>query len=184
MDPYRALGVPSNCTREELKEAFRAKVVSAHPDLGGDESRFIELRTAYDRALAALERREKRARSIAARSPGQTVDPSVQSPVERKSRKRSRNRRHRRSWFGRVSAKWHNDRRGWWQILGPTLILFIILSIPIGGLFALTYVLLDIDGSFARAGQPDHGVDRYFAIASVLTSFLLACWIVWYYGEA
>jgi hypothetical protein len=57
MDPYQTLGVTRGCTREEVKNAFRARVWSAHPDLGGQESTFIEICIAYQKILAELDRR-------------------------------------------------------------------------------------------------------------------------------
>ena len=51
MDPYRILGVARDCTRDDVKAAFRAKVWNAHPDRGGDEQAFIELCAAYKRLL-------------------------------------------------------------------------------------------------------------------------------------
>ena len=55
MDPYEILGVPRGCTREQVKEAFRARVRRAHPDRGGDEAAFIELCAAYRDILAEPE---------------------------------------------------------------------------------------------------------------------------------
>jgi DnaJ domain len=57
MDPYYTLGVPKDCTREELKEAFRAKARRAHPDRGGEPAAFIQLRHAYNQIIAEMGRR-------------------------------------------------------------------------------------------------------------------------------
>ena len=57
MDPYHTLGLPKDCTREELKEAFRAKARLVHPDRGGEPATFIQLRQAYDQIVTELERR-------------------------------------------------------------------------------------------------------------------------------
>jgi DnaJ domain len=57
VDPYRTLGVPKGCTREEVKETFRAKLTSVHPDRGGDDAAFIQVRAAYEQILAELDRR-------------------------------------------------------------------------------------------------------------------------------
>jgi DnaJ domain len=57
MDPYQTLGLPNNCTREDLKEAFRAKARLVHPDRGGDPATFIQLRQAYDQIITELGRR-------------------------------------------------------------------------------------------------------------------------------
>jgi hypothetical protein len=56
MDPYHTLGVPRRCTREEVKEAFRARAWRAHPDRGGEESSFIQFCTAYKQILEDLDR--------------------------------------------------------------------------------------------------------------------------------
>jgi DnaJ domain len=57
MDPYHALGVTKDCTRDELKEAFRTKARSVHPDRGGEPAAFIQLRQAYDQIIKELGRR-------------------------------------------------------------------------------------------------------------------------------
>jgi hypothetical protein len=57
MDPYQTLGLPNNCTREDLKEAFRAKARLVHPDRGGDPATFIQLRQAYDQIITELGQR-------------------------------------------------------------------------------------------------------------------------------
>src|SRR5262249_54905745 len=59
MDPYRILRVERGCTREEVKEAFRAKVVCAHPDRGGEQLTFVQLRAAYEQILRELDRRPR-----------------------------------------------------------------------------------------------------------------------------
>jgi DnaJ domain len=56
MDPYFTLGVARGCSRQELKDAFRAKARYAHPDRGGEVLSFVQLRTAYEQILAELER--------------------------------------------------------------------------------------------------------------------------------
>jgi hypothetical protein len=56
MDPYQTIGVPRNCTREELKEAFREKARLMHPDRGGDPAAFIRLREAFDQISSELDR--------------------------------------------------------------------------------------------------------------------------------
>jgi curved DNA-binding protein CbpA len=57
MDPYHALGLSKDCTRDELKEAFRTRARSAHPDRGGEPAAFIQLRRAYDEITKELGRR-------------------------------------------------------------------------------------------------------------------------------
>jgi hypothetical protein len=57
MDPnhYQNLGVPRDCTREELKDAFRARSWIAHPDRGGDPATFVRLCEAYKAILTELD---------------------------------------------------------------------------------------------------------------------------------
>jgi hypothetical protein len=58
MDPYVILGVSRDCTREQVKEAFRSRVHQAHPDRGGDGEAFVRLCSAYRQLLHELEQRE------------------------------------------------------------------------------------------------------------------------------
>lgn len=57
IDPYRTLGVERGCTHEEVREAFRARVMAVHPDRGGEELRFVQLRAAYEEIVGHLDRR-------------------------------------------------------------------------------------------------------------------------------
>jgi DnaJ domain len=59
MNPYLTLGVAKGCTRDEVKQAFLIKAQSAHPDRGGDDASFVELRTAYEQILKELDRRSR-----------------------------------------------------------------------------------------------------------------------------
>lgn len=44
------LGVAPPVTVEDVKQAFRARVKTAHPDVGGDAAEFMALQEAFDRA--------------------------------------------------------------------------------------------------------------------------------------
>lgn len=50
------LGVPPSATADEIKRAYRAKALETHPDRGGTDAAFREVRRAYE---SALERRGK-----------------------------------------------------------------------------------------------------------------------------
>lgn len=41
------LGLPSNATEQQIKEAYREKVKTVHPDMGGDPESFKRVREAY-----------------------------------------------------------------------------------------------------------------------------------------
>jgi hypothetical protein len=41
------LGLPSNATEQQIKEAYREKVKAAHPDMGGDSESFQQVKEAY-----------------------------------------------------------------------------------------------------------------------------------------
>ena len=45
------LGLLLPCSPEDVKQAYLAKAKLAHPDAGGNTQQFIELQTAYERAL-------------------------------------------------------------------------------------------------------------------------------------
>lgn len=48
----RSLGVRSNSSREQIREAFRAAAKIHHPDRGGSTEKFTELERAYRLAVA------------------------------------------------------------------------------------------------------------------------------------
>jgi hypothetical protein len=54
MDAYETLGIARNCTKEEARNAFRARARSVHPDRGGDVAAFIQLRHAYEQIMSEL----------------------------------------------------------------------------------------------------------------------------------
>jgi hypothetical protein len=56
VDPYRVLGVPRNCTYQQVRKIFRARVSQHHPDRGGDEQQFILICAAYKHIVADLDR--------------------------------------------------------------------------------------------------------------------------------
>lgn len=45
---YEILEVEKDASKEEIKKAFREKVLKAHPDRGGTKEEFVELKEAYD----------------------------------------------------------------------------------------------------------------------------------------
>ncbi len=59
---WSVLGVDANATIEQIRAAFRTRVLITHPDHGGDPEAFRALRGAYDEALARRDRASKRPR--------------------------------------------------------------------------------------------------------------------------
>jgi hypothetical protein len=53
-DPYEILGVARGASFDEIKVAYRRACKSKHPDMGGSDAEFIELRNAYDHVLNDL----------------------------------------------------------------------------------------------------------------------------------
>jgi hypothetical protein len=49
------LGLSWPCTRQEIKQAFRTKVKTAHPDNGGSSEAFQSLYKAYQEALTLVD---------------------------------------------------------------------------------------------------------------------------------
>jgi len=54
---YEILEVPQNANAEDIKKAYRKKVIKAHPDKGGDPEDFKKLQAAYE-VLSHPEKRE------------------------------------------------------------------------------------------------------------------------------
>ena len=54
---YDIIGVDQKATQEDIKKAYRKKVVKAHPDKGGDVEEFKKLQAAYE-VLSNPEKRE------------------------------------------------------------------------------------------------------------------------------
>lgn len=49
---YIILGVESNATKEEIRDAYREKIKRHHPDVGGSVEQFKKIRDAYERSLS------------------------------------------------------------------------------------------------------------------------------------
>jgi hypothetical protein len=53
-DALAVLGLGPDATEADVKKAFRRAALKVHPDHGGSDAAFIELKRSYDRALAAV----------------------------------------------------------------------------------------------------------------------------------
>ena len=47
-DPYAILGLTKGATTDEVKKAFKRLAMKYHPDRGGDEDKFKEIKAAYE----------------------------------------------------------------------------------------------------------------------------------------
>ena len=205
MDPYRTLGVPRGCTREEVKAAFRARVPLAHPDRGGDELTFIDLRRAYERILADLDRRRRPRPDVnrAAPTPGhdgtfvpgdppgdhdlvlheessrEQNTPTTPDPVAAKEA--YIDSLHRVS--ARASRRRPGKLRKLVRILGMIFLLYFLLFVPITGLLYLTVVVLDLEKDARLSGWRPESLEGFFLAAAQVASFVPACWLVWKYDS-
>lgn len=48
LDPFEILGVKPNATKDEVKQAFKKKAWSAHPDRGGTNEEMMKVNAAYE----------------------------------------------------------------------------------------------------------------------------------------
>eukprot|EP00747_Dinoflagellata_sp_TGD_P028063 gnl/TRDRNA2_/TRDRNA2_133016_c0_seq1.p1 gnl/TRDRNA2_/TRDRNA2_133016_c0~~gnl/TRDRNA2_/TRDRNA2_133016_c0_seq1.p1 ORF type:complete len:310 (+),score=39.19 gnl/TRDRNA2_/TRDRNA2_133016_c0_seq1:52-930(+) len=138
-DPFAVLGVPLSATKEDIKTAYRKKVLEMHPDVSkerGATERFIELQEAYhllaengmlDR-IREFYRREYRRQSGAYGTPASTGD---EKRVQNNWRARyllGLRWSNLRFWQERIRMEWRNFREGRKRM-------------PVGCLFALVFVI-------------------------------------------
>ncbi len=182
MDPYRTLGVSRSCTRVELKEAFRARVASAHPDRGGDDAVFIQLRAAYERILAELDRRaQSRPEAELSRreAPGDgTTEPLASTPesaqyekdetADKKPRPRPPDpavvRKAYIAWLSHASAEADRTdplRRGkWMRILGMGFLCYLIFGSLCWSFFALVSAAVEAEAKREQTAVVSNPVNR------------------------
>ena len=126
MDAYLILGVSRGCTREEVKETFRSRVHSAHPDRGGDGEAFIQLCAAYHQILTSWT-------DAPTRSPMPPRDPVRPAPLDPDAARTTYV-----SWLRQVAQAPVRQRRPWWR-KHPRIARAILL-----GLIVLSGVLIVI----------------------------------------
>lgn len=116
VDLYALLGVTSCASENELRDAFRAKALTAHPDKGGDQDTFDELNQAYV-LLADPDRRDvydselSRANDRARLVEGGPTNPRKEEKIDRKktaprvgSERQKDTHRHAAEWKGEKSG--------------------------------------------------------------------------------
>jgi hypothetical protein len=70
---WATLGVTSDVTEDELKAAYRKRVLETHPDRGGDAASFRKVVAAYAAARRGLKGKNKRRSGTSARSRGRSA---------------------------------------------------------------------------------------------------------------
>lgn len=60
---WTVLGVEDTATLEQIKRAYKRRVLETHPDQGGDPEVFRAVQRAYDKLLAQARKPKKRARA-------------------------------------------------------------------------------------------------------------------------
>jgi hypothetical protein len=147
MDPYLTLGVARGCSRQELKDAFRARARSAHPDRGGEVLSFVQLRTAYEQILADLERDSDPA-GDAGRGP---VPADGESPTTTGP---GAGREPYESWLRHVAAQ-ATRRRSVWRSAPVRRVGAVLVLLLVVGNLALCWVLWTSNPPLPSAAPPD-----------------------------
>jgi len=58
MNPYIELGLPTDCTIEDVKNKFRVLAQQHHPDKGGSEEHFKRIKLAYEILIDPVRKNE------------------------------------------------------------------------------------------------------------------------------
>jgi hypothetical protein len=144
MDPYLTLGLPKACNRDELKEAFRARIQHAHPDRGGEDESFIRLRTAYEQILAELDQELDARAARAPRDASRPVPPGSRVVGDTYE-----------SWFRHIAVEADRSHSGWRSPRIRTIGMMILLGIIVVNLTAFLIVWAPApDGSLPSADSP------------------------------
>ena len=204
MDPYRTLGVPRGCTREEVKAAFRARVPLAHPDRGGEDGTFIQLRAAYEQILAELDRRPPLSSDInrSGRASRHDGNARPRGPARNHDRSATRSRRaraahpqtprsggqpasllrHPASRFGQVCARQPTRLVRLLRLLAIVFLLNFMLSFPfIIGVGVIAWGF-ELEKHAAISGHSEF-VGLVLGGTLILGPLLSACWLVWRFGS-
>jgi DnaJ domain len=165
MSPYQILGVARGSTPEEIKQAFLLKVQAVHPDHGGDDPSFIELRTAYEQILDELKRRPA---------------PSATSSANDSRNVRARNlanssvaQQSYSEWVGRLSAKSARTPVPWYihllKVVGISFFLSLIVAMIVATYFAWTW---DPEEAARAPGSQEDNASTCTIAAFVITFVL------------
>lgn len=94
-DPYRVLGIPTDATLAQVRDAYRLRIRQTHPDLGGDPEEAAQVNQAWsligdpaDRARYDLDRHSRQRESREGHAPENASD-HAQRPGWPKERARS-----------------------------------------------------------------------------------------------
>jgi hypothetical protein len=175
MDPYRILGVPRGCKPESVKAAFLARVGSAHPDSGGEDSAFIQLRAAYEEILGELDRRAQFGTN---KGPTTENAPRPSDSVkgfglvlfeQRKSPTPVDSNKAYSSLLDRISATAKPRSGKFARSLGPIFLLYILLSFPSAILMVVIALIVGL-GDF----DPDNGAREVLTILLVASGHACA----------
>jgi|SRR5271166_4711884 len=204
MDPYSVLGLSRDCTHDEAREAFLAKARSVHPDRGGEDAAFIQLRAAYERILRDVDRRpiaspETNQPHRAPSSEGATKPYDSTADADRAGQKKASEQKRPRGrpdpaiarqshddWLGRVSSTpvRRKHRRRWKsaRLLGTLFLVFFMIWIPLAWIGNSVYEILAREAATQRPGL--HSSGRLEMAAFVfLVAFLAACWVMCKYDS-
>jgi hypothetical protein len=188
MDAYTTLGVSRGCTREEVKEAFRVRVPFAHPDRGGDDLTFIQLRASYEQIMAEL---DQASNPRAHRPTPGPRDDRTKWPLDSDGHLSGfldpdRARQEHVAWLRRIAAEaarrdpWR--RWKWARLLGPIFLLYLLLLLPMAGLWAVAAAFIGAENYTRPDGWDQNYLEIGFFIAFNLSVLIPSWWLVWKYG--
>ncbi|EKF37790.1 chaperone DNAJ protein, putative [Trypanosoma cruzi marinkellei] len=107
--PFAALGISQSSSMETVKEAYRAKCQTEHPDVGGSGTRFLLIKDAYEKCIRRVQEREEMCHGMSSKA---RVDSAAPEPAEENEEGQSgKYQRQSDAWYESQAKRLREQRK-------------------------------------------------------------------------